>query len=64
MEETDKLFKDLVFLIRTLRGEGGCPWDRKQTIETLKHYLQQEFQELMEALEKNLRRKPRRKWVI
>jgi len=52
MEKTDKLFRDLVFLIRTLRGEGGCPWDRKQTIGTMKHYLQQEFQELMEALEK------------
>ena len=50
MEKTDKLFKDLVLLIRTLRGEGGCPWDRKQTIETLKHYLYHEFQELMEAL--------------
>ena len=52
MEKADKLFRDLVFLIRTLRGDGGCPWDRKQTIETLKHYLHQEFQELMEALEK------------
>jgi tetrapyrrole methylase family protein / MazG family protein len=52
MEKTDKLFRDLVFLIRTLRGEGGCPWDGKQTIETLQYYLQQEFQELMEALEK------------
>ena len=51
MEKTDKAFKELVFLIRTLRGEGGCPWDRKQTIETLKHYLHQEFQELMEALD-------------
>jgi tetrapyrrole methylase family protein/MazG family protein len=53
MEKIDKLFKDLVFLIRRLRGEGGCPWDRKQTIETLKHYLHQEFQELMEAIDKN-----------
>ena len=52
MEKIDKLFKDLVFLIRSLRGEGGCPWDRKQTIETLKHYLHQEFQELMEAIDK------------
>ena len=52
MEKTDKLFRELVFLIRTLRGEKGCPWDRKQTIETLQHYLHQEFQELMEALDK------------
>ncbi|WAC07814.1 MAG: MazG family protein [Thermodesulfobacteriota bacterium] len=52
MEKAEKLFRDLVFLIRTLRGDGGCPWDRKQTIETLKYYLQEEFQEFIEALEK------------
>ena len=51
MDKTNKMFRDLLFLIRTLRGDGGCPWDRKQTMETLKAYLQQEFQELMGALD-------------
>lgn len=52
MDNTTEVFKELLLLIRTLRGEGGCPWDRKQTIQTLKVYLEQEFQELMEVLEK------------
>lgn len=53
MKKTETLFQDLVVLIRTLRGDGGCPWDKKQTIETLQPFLQQEFHELMEALDKN-----------
>ena len=52
MDSISKAFEELLVLIRTLRGEGGCPWDRKQTIQTLKKYLEQEFQELMEVLEK------------
>lgn len=36
-----------------LRGEKGCPWDRKQTRETLKPYIIEEAYELIEALEEN-----------
>ena len=43
MDKTSEVFEDLLVLIRTLRGEGGCPWDRKQTIQTLKVYLEQEL---------------------
>jgi len=53
MDETTQVFEDLLVLIRTLRGEGGCPWDRKQTIQSLKVYLEQEFKELLEVLEKD-----------
>lgn len=35
-----------------LRGEGGCPWDRKQTTESLKIYLLEETYELAEALDR------------
>ena len=34
-----------------LRGEGGCPWDREQTHESLRSYLLEETYELLEALE-------------
>lgn len=38
----------------TLRSEGGCPWDRAQSIEDLKQYLLEETYELLQALdEKN-----------
>jgi len=35
-----------------LRGEGGCPWDRKQTRETLKPYLVEEAYEVLDTIEK------------
>jgi len=41
-------------VIATLRGEQGCPWDRKQTLESLKPYLIEEAYELVEAIESGL----------
>ncbi|WP_353854051.1 nucleoside triphosphate pyrophosphohydrolase [Bacillus sp. Bos-x628] len=38
-------------VIRTLRGPGGCPWDQKQTNESLKPYLIEECYELLEAID-------------
>ena len=37
-------------LITTLRGENGCPWDRKQTPATIANYLIEEIYELVEAI--------------
>jgi len=37
-------------LIKALRGEDGCPWDKKQTPETLKKYLLEETYEVLSAL--------------
>ena len=42
---------NLVNTIKALRGEKGCPWDRKQTTLTLKKYIQEEVAELLEAIE-------------
>ncbi|RLC33274.1 MAG: nucleoside triphosphate pyrophosphohydrolase [Deltaproteobacteria bacterium] len=41
---------DLRRVIETLRGEGGCPWDRKQTPGTLSVYLIEEMYELVDAI--------------
>ncbi len=41
----------LAELVRLLRSEKGCPWDQKQTPETIKKYLMEEAYEVMEALE-------------
>lgn len=41
----------LLELISTLRGEKGCPWDRKQTPQTIQKYLLEECQELVEAID-------------
>jgi MazG family protein len=34
-----------------LRAEGGCPWDREQTHETLRQYLLEETYEVLEAID-------------
>lgn len=48
-----KTMDELVALMAKLRGEGGCPWDREQTRESLKPYLLEETYEVLEAIEKN-----------
>jgi tetrapyrrole methylase family protein/MazG family protein len=43
-------FTNIVGLMKRLRSETGCPWDRKQTVESLTPYLLEECHELREAL--------------
>ncbi|WP_372636647.1 nucleoside triphosphate pyrophosphohydrolase [Fodinibius sp.] len=45
-----KKFDDLVELVKVLRKE--CPWDRKQTHESLKDHLVEEAYETIEAIDK------------
>ncbi len=42
----------LLQVVETLRGENGCPWDREQTIESLRPYLIEEAYELLDAIDK------------
>jgi tetrapyrrole methylase family protein/MazG family protein len=44
-------FDDLVGVVETLLGAGGCPWDREQTHSTLRRYLLEESYELIEAID-------------
>ena len=43
----DQLFE----LVKRLRGENGCPWDREQTPESIHPHLVEEAYELLEAIE-------------
>lgn len=43
-------FSSIVNLIRKLRSEKGCPWDRKQTPETMITCLLNEAYELQDAI--------------
>ncbi|MEE9536470.1 MAG: nucleoside triphosphate pyrophosphohydrolase [Desulfobacterales bacterium] len=45
--------KTLVALVESLRGEHGCPWDKKQTPRTMLIYLIEEMYELADAIESN-----------
>jgi MazG family protein len=50
-EQIAKKFEELVDVVFTLRSEGGCPWDRAQSLPDLKQYLLEECYELLEALD-------------
>ncbi len=41
----------LVEIVAALRAENGCPWDRKQTLESVKQYLVEECYEVIEAID-------------
>ncbi len=43
--------KALVDLVESLRGENGCPWDKKQTPRSMLVYLIEEVYELADAIE-------------
>jgi MazG family protein len=45
-------FEELVGIMQRLRGEGGCPWDRKQSFDTLKAYLLEETYEVLDAVDR------------
>ena len=45
-----KEFADLYEIIKRLRGPNGCPWDQKQSPESIKKYLLEETKELVDAI--------------
>src|SRR2546421_5317267 len=45
-------FTRLVEIMATLRGPGGCPWDREQTVDTLKPFVLEETYEVLEAIDR------------
>jgi tetrapyrrole methylase family protein / MazG family protein len=45
-------FARLVAIMRILRAPGGCPWDREQTLASLKPYLLEESYEVLEAIDR------------
>ncbi|RFB10946.1 nucleoside triphosphate pyrophosphohydrolase [Bacillus sp. HNG] len=44
-------FRTFRKIIAALRGPGGCPWDQKQTHESLKKYLLEEAYEVLDAID-------------
>lgn len=42
---------DLIDIVRLLRSEGGCPWDREQTHESIRNDFLEETCEVIEAID-------------
>lgn len=53
MKAKNTPFLSLCQTITQLRSKTGCPWDKKQTILTLRKYVKEECDELLEAMENN-----------
>src|SRR3954453_4200623 len=45
-------FQKLVDIMARLRGPGGCPWDREQTIESLRGFVLEETNEGLHAMDR------------
>jgi MazG family protein len=45
-------FDRLVHIVATLRSPEGCPWDREQTIHSLKPFVLEETYEVLEAIDR------------
>jgi MazG family protein len=42
-----------VDIMRRLRRHDGCPWDREQTIQTLRQFVLEETYEVLDAVDRN-----------
>lgn len=56
MPRMKRSFDELVRLMTTLRGPGGCPWDREQTLASLKPFIIEESYEVIDAIDRDDRR--------
>lgn len=45
-------FERLIEIMARLRAPGGCPWDREQTLESLRPYLIEETYEALDAIDR------------
>jgi len=51
MSRASQAVDRLLEIMTRLRGPGGCPWDREQTLETLRPYVLEETYEVLEAID-------------
>jgi MazG family protein len=46
-------FQRLVDIMRRLRGPDGCPWDREQSIQSLRGFVLEETYEVLDAIDRS-----------
>jgi MazG family protein len=51
MTTAGEAFQRLVDIMQRLRGPGGCPWDREQTIHSLRGFVLEETYEVLDAID-------------
>ncbi len=51
-QEAGTAFVELLRLMARLRAPGGCPWDQKQTFDSIKPYTLEETYEVLDAIDR------------
>lgn len=51
MSRAQAAIERLLSIMERLRGPQGCPWDREQTLKTLRPYVLEETYEVLEAID-------------
>jgi MazG family protein len=51
MSRAAQAIEHLLSIMERLRGPGGCPWDREQTLHSLRPYVLEETYEVLEAID-------------
>jgi tetrapyrrole methylase family protein/MazG family protein/ATP diphosphatase len=51
-DDAGRAFQTLVDIMARLRGPTGCPWDREQTLESLRPFVLEETYEVLEAIDR------------
>ena len=51
MKHAGREFQKLVTIMQRLRGPDGCPWDRAQTLATLRPFVLEEAYEVLQAID-------------
>src|SRR5512144_2492767 len=52
MADAGAAFQKLVDIMSRLRGPLGCPWDREQTLESLRAFVLEETHEVLDAIDR------------
>lgn len=52
MTQRGKALPELIDIMQRLLAPGGCPWDRAQTLETLRPYVIEEAHEVVDAIDR------------
>lgn len=52
MNHEEKAFTQVLNILRRLRSEDGCPWDKAQSIESVQGHLVEELWELVDTIER------------
>ena len=52
MAEAEQEFSRLVGIMQRLRSPQGCPWDREQTLASLRRYVVEETYEVLDAIDR------------